>query len=603
MTGTLPIDAGRLLEDLPIAVYTTDAEGRITFFNAAAAELWGVRPEIGQSQWCGSWRLYHPDGRPLPHSECPMAQSLREGRPVRGVEAVAERPDGTFVPFVPFPTPLYDGSGKLVGGVNMLVDISDRRSAEIDLERLAAIVSSSQDAIVSKTLDGIITSWNEGAARIFGYDAQEMIGQSILRIVPPELHDEEADILARLRRGERIEHFETIRVTKDGRRVNISLTVSPLRDRRGFVVGASKVARDVTDRKRNEEAQQLLFNELNHRVKNTLTVVQAVATQSLRRAPDPAGFVHSFTGRIQALARAHDVLVHGMMHAADLSELIRDQLVLGDGTRVTIEGPSVLLNAQMAVQLALVLHELATNARKYGALSIDTGRLLVSWKLETGRKRRLLLEWRESGVAGLRPPEANGFGMTLIEQALQGHDGAVTIRFGVDGVICDISLPLPETNEVRTAAAAAGRAGPEHSLAAHGSGRILSGKRVLVVEDEPVVAMEMEAQLASAGCIVIGPAGRIDRALALVGKGGIDAALLDANLNGRPVDEIAAALTAADIPFVFTTGYERSALPRSFQNADILQKPFGEEQLLSAVAAVLARAKDENAVPIRSRQS
>src|SRR5262249_40145183 len=159
------------------------------------------------------------------------------------------------------------------------------------------------DAIVSKTLDGYITSWNTGATRIFGYEAEEMLGQSIKRIIPAELHGEEEQILAKLRRGERIEHFDTIRIAKDGRRIDISLTVSPVRDRTGRLIGASKVARDVTERKQAEKLQALLVGELNHRVKNTLATVQAIANQTVRMVKSPAEFATSFNGRLQALAR------------------------------------------------------------------------------------------------------------------------------------------------------------------------------------------------------------------------------------------------------------------------------------------------------------
>ena len=140
------------MNGLPAAIYTTDVAGRITFFNDAAAELWGCKPELGLSEWCGSWKLYWPDGTPLPHDECPMAVTLKTGQPVRGVEAIAERPDGTRVPFMPYPTPLHDASGRLVGAVNMLVDITDAKRAEQATQRLAAIVESSDDAIVSKDL-------------------------------------------------------------------------------------------------------------------------------------------------------------------------------------------------------------------------------------------------------------------------------------------------------------------------------------------------------------------------------------------------------------------------------------------------------------------
>jgi PAS domain S-box-containing protein len=142
--------AHEILEALPEAVYVTDAEGRITFYNEAAAQLWGVRPELGRSKFCGSWKLYWPDGTPLPHSECPMATALKEKRPIRGLEAIAERPDGVRVRFLPFPTPLFDAQGELTGAVNILVDLTERNFGQDAAQRLAAIVEFSDDAILAK---------------------------------------------------------------------------------------------------------------------------------------------------------------------------------------------------------------------------------------------------------------------------------------------------------------------------------------------------------------------------------------------------------------------------------------------------------------------
>ena len=262
-----------MIEGLPTAVYSTDADGRILFYNEAAAALWGRRPDLGEDWWCGSWRLYWPDGTPMSHDECPMAVTLRTGSPMRGVEAIAERPDGTRFPFIPYPTPLRDASGKLVGAVNMLVDITDRKRIEEDAQLLASIVESSDDAIVSKDLTGAIASWNRGAERLFGYEAHEVIGKPITILIPPDRQDEEIHILERLRRGERIDHFETVRRRKDGSLFEISITVSPIRNAKGVVIGASKIGRDITERKRAEE----LLSQQRHRFETLNRISQTIS--------------------------------------------------------------------------------------------------------------------------------------------------------------------------------------------------------------------------------------------------------------------------------------------------------------------------------------
>jgi PAS domain S-box-containing protein len=242
------------LDALPAAVYITDARGRLTYFNSSAIDFSGRIPEIGSDRWCVTWKLYRPDGTPLPHDECPMAITLKEGCPVRGDEAIAERSDGTRRWFTSFPSPLRDTEGNIVGGINLLLDITERKRQEQTSNLLAAIVDSSDDAIISKNLNGIITSWNNGAQRMFGYSVQEAIGQHITLIVPADRLEEERDILARLGRGERIDHFDTIRRTKDGSLLDMSLTISPVKDGAGRIIGASKVARDISRRKRTEQA-------------------------------------------------------------------------------------------------------------------------------------------------------------------------------------------------------------------------------------------------------------------------------------------------------------------------------------------------------------
>ena len=583
-------DANVLLEALPVAIYMTDAEGCITFFNRAAVELWGREPEPG-TLWCGAVRRYWPDGRLMAAEDYPLARTLKDGTPVQGVQVILERPDGRRVRFMPHPMLLRDASDRITGCINLLVDLTAQYAADVDTARLAAIVESSDDAIVSKTLDGVVTSWNAGATRVFGYEASEMVGQSITRVIPPELLIEEDGILARIRRGERVDHFETVRVAKGGRRIDVSITVSPVRDRLGRIVGASKVGRDITEHKQAERLQRLLTEELTHRVKNTLAMIRAIATQSLARTRSPADFVAAFGGRIEALAHAHDLLTQAPLQGADLAELVRDQVLLGatDTRRIAFAGPQLRLDTQPAVHLALVLHELGTNARKHGALSVPGGRLAVSWELHTNGERHLVLEWTERDGPPVAAPRERGFGSTLIEQTLQAHGGEIAMRYGAEGVTARITLPLRDPAWPAVAAVAPA-ALPEIAPAAAppllGRDR-LAGKRIVVVEDEPLVSMEIEGCLESAGCVVLGPAGRLAKAKALIAEAECDAALLDANLAGERVDELAAMLAKRNVPFAFVTGYGRDALPAGYRERIVLGKPFSQDRLLAVVERLI----------------
>jgi PAS domain S-box-containing protein len=249
----------QVVRNLPVAIYTTDANGRITLFNDAAVELWGRTPEIGKDLWCGSHRIFRPDGNPMALDECPMAVTLKTGVPVRGQEIVVERPDGERRNILPYPTPIREGSGNITGAVNLLLDVTERNLAQLVAQRLAAIVESSDDAIVGKDTNGIITTWNYGAERIFKYKFQEVVGQPVAILIPLERHSEEVEILRRIRQGEQVKHFETIRRRKDGTLLDVSLTISPIKDGNGKIVGASKIARDITGRKRNERQQRALF--------------------------------------------------------------------------------------------------------------------------------------------------------------------------------------------------------------------------------------------------------------------------------------------------------------------------------------------------------
>jgi PAS domain S-box-containing protein len=298
------LQSRQLVNALPVALYTCDAQGRVMLYNKAAVALWGREPEVGKDLWCGSWRIYEPNGTPLPLDQCPMAVAIREGRSIHGKEIVIERPNGTQRYVLPYPEPIRNAWGEVIGAVNMLLDLTERKRAEATRELLAAIVDSSDDAIIGQTLEGVITSWNRGAERLYGYTAAEVLGKPLSLLIPPALSDDLPEILMHLQRGERIDHYETQRLHRDGTRRDVSLTISPIRDSAGRVVGASKIARDITERKRAEAALQQAHATLEQRVQERTALVELMQdiTRAANEAPRSAEALQYAMDRICAYA-------------------------------------------------------------------------------------------------------------------------------------------------------------------------------------------------------------------------------------------------------------------------------------------------------------
>jgi len=321
-------------------------------------------------------------------------------------------------------------------------DTADRKQIEDDeqqLSFLAAIVQSSDDAIATKNLDGIITSWNKGAEGVFGYTAEEAIGQPITIVIPQDRQDEERRILTRIRRGERIEHFETIRQHKHGNLIWVSLTISPVKNAEGKIVGASKTARDITEQKRTGEQIATLAREAEHRSKNLLANVQAMV--NLSQADSVADFKKAIEGRIQALANVHSLFVASRWIGAELSTIAQQELAPYSATgekRVRTDGPQVLLAPDIAQAVAVTLHELATNAVKYGALSTTNGHIDLKWSQEANG--RLNLRWIETGGPTVLPPTRRGFGGRIIEQMIAQLKGETRFDWRGDGLVCEITL-------------------------------------------------------------------------------------------------------------------------------------------------------------------
>jgi PAS domain S-box-containing protein len=369
-------------------------------------------------------------------------------------------------------TPLMARSGRLLGMISthwrrphrpaehelQPLDVLARQAADLiernEVEKalresreqfrwLASIVEFSDDAIVSKNLDGVITSWNKGAERLFGYLAEEVIGKPVTMLIPLDRQNEEYAILERIRRGDRADHYETVRRRKNATLIDVSLTISPIRDAEGKVVGGSTIARDISERKQSEAQISALAREAEHRAKNLLANVKAMVR--LSQSDTPNGLREAIEGRIEALANVHSLFARSRWAGAELGSVVKQELspYARDGEmRTRIDGPTVMLKPEVAQAIAVVLHELATNAAKYGALSVATGQVRVEWSQVADADGQLVLRWTEARGPPVNPPTRKGFGTHVIETMIRGHvRGDVRLDWRADGLACQIALP------------------------------------------------------------------------------------------------------------------------------------------------------------------
>ncbi|WP_246685978.1 PAS domain S-box protein [Mesorhizobium sp. B2-4-6] len=322
---------------------------------------------------------------------------------------------------------------------------------------MAAIVDSSYDAIIGKDLNSIITDWNQAAERVFGYSAEEAIGQSILMLIPEHMQNEENEIIVRIRRGERIPSFETTRRRKDGSLVAVSLTISPIKNGAGDIVGASKIARDITAAKESERRIRLLMREVNHRVKNQFAVILSMVRETSKRSTDPVEFEQMIRSRIMALSRSHDLLVTSEWAGASLFDLIQEHLKpFGHEERISLSGPLLTLQSNAVQNLGMAFHELGTNSAKYGALAAEGGRVEITWKVEAGpeAQRRFHLLWHETsgattGEAGRNASnrkgfaDRKGFGTVVLQRvAPQSLSGSSSLERAPGSVKWELDAPL-----------------------------------------------------------------------------------------------------------------------------------------------------------------
>ncbi len=352
------------------------------------------------------------------------------------------------------------------------------------------------------------------------------------------------------------------------------------------------VVQDITDRRRDEDQRETLMAELDHRVKNVLAAAQSLAAQSARRTDSAGAFLESFTGRLQAMAQAHELLTATRWRGAALAAIVEAELGgLGQGQAVW-SGPDIFLAPRAANALSLALHELATNAVKYGALSVEGGRVMLDWR--SRKEGGFALDWVESGGPVVESPTRQGFGSVLLDR-VTGRElgGASKVSYPRDGVRAHITAdrtaladPTPKTAEPAPPSTRGVPASIPTGALSDGGG--VAGLNLIIVEDSTLLALELEAGLTEAGAVVIGAAGDVDEAL-LLAEGRLDAAILDVNLNGRLVTPVAERLAARGIPFVFATGYGERGAPEGF-DAPIVRKPYTIQQIIRAVAQSVGRS-------------
>ena len=449
--------------------------------------------------------------------------------------------------------------------------------------RFDAAMSAIADAFYAVDADWRVVVFNAAAEHYFGFPASEVLQRNLWEIFP---------------QGRGRPYEEMCRKAKEEGSRSTLVMPSALRPGRSVEItfapwdeGMCVAITDITDRMSKEAQVSQLMREVNHRSKNLLAVVQAVARQTA--AKSPKDFVSSFEQRLLALAKAQDLLIKGEWRHVAFEDLVRAELghfAALIGRRIILTGPDLAVTPAAAQSFGMAFHELATNAAKYGALSNDVGAVTITWRLDgEGAEQRLTIEWREVGGPTVSPPVSKGFGSTVIGPMVRSGLGAdVDVSFDPVGLrwrmICDANriIALGERP----------RALPENPPPASPSATAPDSRgRILVVEDEPLVGMELADALESAGFTVLGPAASNDDAFALVAEHGCDGAVLDVNLGRETSEPLALKFAAEGVPFVTLTGYAPDQLPAPFLRGPRLTKPVRTEILVAELAGCLARSR------------
>lgn len=572
------------------AIITVDDEQNVVLFNPAAERMFGLSAEAALGE---PITRFIPERFRSAHGDHirRFAETGVTSRQMGSLGAISgRRENGEEFP-IEASISQVEIAGQRLSTV-ILRDITERKRAEGALEesrrRMEGIVNSAMDALI--TIDGQqrILLFNPAAERMFEVPASQAVGQPISRFIP-ERH--------RAGHDEHINRFKATGVTS--RRMGALGSISGLRaSGEEFPVEASisqtevggealatVILRDITERRANEEARLLLVREVDHRAKNALAVVQALV--SLTRAPTKEEFVVAVRGRVAALARAHSLLSRNRWEGADLARVITDETEPYQRPgQVRIDGPPVSLAPDAVQPISLLVHELATNAVKYGALSVEQGQVKVAWR--TTPDHELELTWVETGGPAVTAPVGRGFGSTLVSEVTTRQlGGRMDIDWNAEGMNLRVLLPArnhrPALSQVRRSPGEGEAVGP--------TGSDHNGGLILIVEDEVLVAMELTDGLRQLGWEVLGPAASTDEALTLLARSRQpDAAILDINLAGKLVFPLAELLRARRVPFVFCTGYEEVGDDERYRDTPVVRKPVNFNMLGSELRKVMAEA-------------
>ena len=456
-----------ILELLPIATCICDLDGRIVQYNQRAVEVWGRTPSPGETHehFSAATRFYSPEGRQLPQSK--INEVLKTGQALRDEEVTVERPNGERLVMLLNIDPLFDAQGKLVGAINCIQDITERRRAvealgrsQQDLrqqeQRWNATYEHAAIGIVEIDAEGRFLRVNEAICGITGLSREEQLGWRLFNHTHPDDREMDEELYRRQVNGEiGFYSVEKRFLRKDGRTIWLSIRSSTVRDANGNFLYGVRVVQDVTERKEAEERQKLLMDELNHRVKNTLATVQSLAAQTARGTNSPEAFREAFEGRLIALSQAHDQLTRRHWRNADLRDILTAATapyMPGADERIIREGEDVTVTPRAALTLSLAFHELTTNAAKYGALSTPAGRVEINWRVTRAPpgKPVLRIEWCERGGPTVVVPSQRGFGTRFVEGSVQAElQGKARLEFDPAGLRCTMDIPLeaagPET--------------------------------------------------------------------------------------------------------------------------------------------------------------